>query len=73
MEILNGLHLADPDFGQPRRIDIHLGVEVYAEIMLQGQRSGPPSMPAALKQSLDGYSLEKQMSLLFLQLLHLTM
>ena len=35
---LHKLNLADPDFGRPGRIDILLGVDVYANIMLQGRR-----------------------------------
>ncbi len=46
---LDGLHLADPNFGEPRRIDVLLGIDVYAEVMLQGQRNGPPGTPSAFE------------------------
>ena len=38
---LNNLHLADPTFGQPSKVDVLLGVDIYADILLHGQRSGP--------------------------------
>ena len=43
------MNLADPDFGRPRRIDILLGVDVYANIVLQGRRTGPPDAPVAFE------------------------
>ncbi|XP_064382855.1 uncharacterized protein LOC135331570 [Halichondria panicea] len=46
---LNNLHLADPDFGQPNKIDILLGVDVYADVLLQGRRNGPPGTPTAFE------------------------
>ena len=46
---LNGLTLADQDFGCPGRIDILLGVDVYVESLLHGQRSGPPGSPVAFE------------------------
>ena len=46
---LSGLHLADPDFGQPNKIDILLGVDIYADVILQGWRSGPPGTPVAFE------------------------
>ncbi len=46
---LNDLHLADPDFGQPNKIDILLGVDVYADVLLQGRRNGPPGTPTAFE------------------------
>ena len=42
-----GLQLADPEFGQPGRIDLLLGVEVFAEVVLQGRRLGSPGSPIA--------------------------
>ncbi len=38
---LNSLHLADPDFGEPRRMNILLGIDIYTDTMLQGRRSVP--------------------------------
>ena len=46
---LSDLHLADPDFGQPAKIDILLGVDVYVDVLLQGRRNGPPGTPVALE------------------------
>ena len=37
---LNNLHLADPNFCQPNKIDILLGVDVYADVLLNGGRVG---------------------------------
>lgn len=42
---LNNLHLAYPNFGQPNKIDIPLGVDV----LLNGQWSGPPGTPVAFE------------------------
>ena len=36
---LDNLHLADPNFGQPNKIDILLGVDIYADVLLQGGRT----------------------------------
>ena len=46
---LHKLNLADPDFGRPGRIDILLGVDVYASIVLQGRWTGPSDAPVAFK------------------------
>ena len=46
---LKDLHLADPDFGQPCKIDVLLGVDVYADVLLHGRRSGPPGTPVAFE------------------------
>ena len=46
---LSGLRLADPDFSWPGKIDILLGVDLYASVILQGRRSGPPGTPIALE------------------------
>lgn len=46
---LQGLPLADPQFGTPGRIDLLLGVDVYVESLLHGRRSGPPNSPVAFK------------------------
>ena len=46
---LKGLHLADPNFGQPSKIDILLGVDIYADVLLHGRRSGPPGTPVAFE------------------------
>ena len=43
------LTLADPDFGNPSKVDLLLGVDVFAEIMMQGRRTGPPGSPVAFE------------------------
>ena len=42
------LTAADPDFGRPGKIDVLLGVDVYAET-LHGRRSGPSGSPTAFE------------------------
>ena len=46
---LDDITLADPNFGCPGRIDLLLGVDVYADSVLQGRRYGPPGSPVAFK------------------------
>ena len=46
---LSGLQLADPDFGQPGRIDLLLGMEIFAEVVLHGRRLGLPGSPIAFE------------------------
>ena len=46
---LSDLHLADPEFGVPGRIDILLGVDVFTGVLLNGRRKGPPRSPIALE------------------------
>ena len=46
---LNDLHLADPNFDQPNKIDILLGVDVYADVLLHGRQNGPPGTPVAFE------------------------
>ena len=46
---LSGLPLADPTFGEPRRVDILLGVDVFVDILRHGRRTGPPGSPVALE------------------------
>ena len=46
---LSDLPLADPDFGRPGTIDILLGVDIYADVMLQGRRCGPSGTPVAFQ------------------------
>ena len=42
------LSLADPSFGQPGRVDVLLGVDIFVNVLLQGWRIGPPGLPIAL-------------------------
>lgn len=46
---LNGITLADPDFGRPGRIDLLLGIDVYTDALLHGRRSGPPGSAVAFE------------------------
>ena len=46
---LSDLPLADPGFGQPGRIDLLLGVDVFIDVLRHGRRSGPPDAPTALE------------------------
>ena len=46
---LHDLTLADPSFGQPGRIDLLLGVDVFVDILRDGQRKGPPGSPTAFE------------------------
>lgn len=49
---LNDLSLADPQYGQPGRIDILLGIEIYVQVMCHGRREGPPGSPLAFQTEL---------------------
>ncbi|XP_061728871.1 uncharacterized protein LOC133533829 [Cydia pomonella] len=49
---LNGLDLADPKYHQPGRVDMLLGVKVYAQILLNGLIKGPPGSPCTQNTSL---------------------
>ena len=44
---LTSLSLADPTFERPGRIDILLGVNVFADVLRQGQQTGPAGSPVA--------------------------
>ena len=46
---LSDLHLADPHFGHPGKIDVLLGVDIYANVLLHGRRNGPPGSPVAFE------------------------
>ena len=52
---LDGLPLADPDFGLPGRIDALLNVDVFIDTLLSGRCSGPPGLQLPLRLSLAGY------------------
>ena len=53
---ISNLSLADPDFGTPGRIDLLLGADIYADVLLHGQWCGPPGTPTILEHNLDGLS-----------------
>ena len=46
---LSGLQLADPEFGQPGKIDLLLGIDIYTDVLLQGRRNGPFGSPTAFE------------------------
>ena len=46
---LADLTLADPDFGQPGKIDLLLGVEVFSAVVRQGRRYGVSGSPSAFE------------------------
>ncbi len=46
---LANLTLADPDFGQPSKIDLLLGVEVFSSMVRQGRRCGVSGSPTAFE------------------------
>ena len=46
---LTNVQLADPSFGQPGRIDILQGVDVFVHVLLHGRRFGPPGSPVAFE------------------------
>ena len=54
---LSGLHLADPRFASPGRIDLLLGVDVFVDSILPGRRIGPPGSPTALETHFGWYLL----------------
>ncbi|XP_063386868.1 uncharacterized protein LOC134672845 [Cydia fagiglandana] len=49
---IQGLTLADPKFHQPGRVDMLLGVKVYAQILEGKVKKGPPGTPCAQETSL---------------------
>ena len=46
---VSDLPLADPGFGQPGRIDILLGVDVFVDVLRHGRWMAPPGSPTALE------------------------
>ena len=46
---LSDLKLAHPDFGQPDQIDVLLGVDVFVQVMCQGQQIGVPGSASAFE------------------------
>ena len=47
MPHLQGLSLADPQFHQPRRVDLILDSDIFDEILLPKKIEGPPATPSA--------------------------
>ena len=46
---ISEIQLADPKFGIPGRIDLLLGVDIFANVLCQGRRYGPPNSPVAFE------------------------
>ena len=55
-EHLADLNLADPDFGNPCKVDLLLGIDVVVNVLRHGRRHGPPGTPAAF-ETLFGWVL----------------
>lgn len=49
---ISKIHLADPNFNQPGRIDLLLGVEIWSQIIKSEIIKGPPGTPSAQNTSL---------------------
>ena len=43
------MQLADSSFGQPGKIDILLGLDVFVNVFLHGRQFGPPGSPVAFE------------------------
>ena len=46
---LEGLRLADPEFGKPGKIDILLGIDTFIDVVRQGRRKGSCDSPTAIE------------------------
>ena len=46
---LSGLSLADPALGESQCVNLLLGADIFAGILLHGQRTGPPGSPIAME------------------------
>ena len=46
---LTGLPLAYPSFGEPQRVDGLLRIDIFVDILRQGQQSGPIGSPIAIE------------------------
>ena len=46
---LQGLQLADPEFGEPGKIDLLLGADIFSQVVLHGRRFGRSGSPSAFK------------------------
>ena len=49
MDHLSKLHLADPEFSIPGRVELLLGIDIFTEVLLNGRRKGPPGSPVAIQ------------------------
>ena len=46
---LNSIDLTDPGFGCTGKIDMFLSINIFMDVILHGQRSGPPGTPIAFE------------------------
>ena len=46
---LSGLPLAVPSFGEPQRVDVQHGIDIFVDILHQGQRTGPIGSPLTIE------------------------
>ena len=46
---LDGLSLADPDYGTPKAVDLLLGADIFSRVVLHGRRFGTTGSPSAFK------------------------
>ena len=46
---LDGLPLADPSVGQPGRVDMLLGADIFVNVLRDGRRKGPDDAPTAFE------------------------
>ena len=46
---LSGIDLAVPHFGQPGKIDVLLGVDIFVQVLRTGRRTGPPGSPVSFE------------------------
>ena len=46
---LSGIILADPDLATLKKIDLLLGADIYADVLLHGRQCGPPNTPTAFE------------------------
>lgn len=60
-EHVSGVTLADPSYYRAGRIDLVLGADVFAQILLTGVRLGPPNSPIA-QQTRLGWILSGKVS-----------
>ena len=49
---LTDISLADPHFNHTGKMDVLLGVDVFAQVLQDGQRTGPPGSPVAFETEL---------------------
>ena len=45
---LEGISLADPDYGTTKAADLLLGADVFSHVVLHGRRFGPSGLPLAI-------------------------